>query len=64
MKKNNFEQTIKLIHKEINVKLVKTNTELDKFLSSSVTIIPKLGNYFFKKEVNNYVQCYVYYQVK
>ena len=49
MKKNNFEQTIKLIHKEINVKLVKTNNELDKFLSSSVTIIPKLGNYFFKK---------------
>ena len=32
MQKINFEQTIKLIHKEINVKLVKTNKELDRFL--------------------------------
>ena len=50
MKNNNFEQTIKLIHKEINVKLVKTNKELDKFLLSAVPIIPKLGKYFFKKK--------------
>ena len=49
MHKINFEQTIKLIHKEINVKLVKTNKELDRFLVSAVPIIPKLGNYFFKK---------------
>ena len=28
MQKINFEQTIKLIHKEINVKLVKANKEL------------------------------------
>ena len=49
MQKINFEQTIKLIHKEINVKLVKTNKELDRFLVSTVPIIPKLGNYFFKK---------------
>ena len=49
MQKINFEQTIKLIHKEINVKLVKTNKELDRFLVSAVPIIPKLGNYFFKK---------------
>ncbi len=49
MHKTNFEQTIKLIHKEINVKLVKTNKELDKFLVSAVPIIPKLGNYFFKQ---------------
>ena len=50
MNKINFEQTIKLIHKEINVKLVKTNKELDKFLISAVPIIPKLGKYFFKKK--------------
>ena len=50
MNKINFEQTIKLIHKEINVKLVKTNKELDKFLLSAVPIIPKLGKYFFKKK--------------
>ena len=50
MYKTNFEQTIKLIHKEINVKLVKTNEELDRFLVSAVPIIPKLGNYFFKKK--------------
>ena len=49
MQKINFEQTIKLIHKEINVKLVKANKELDRFLVSTVPIIPKLGNYFFKK---------------
>ena len=49
MQKINFEQTIKLIHKEINVKLVKANKELDRFLVSAVPIIPKLGNYFFKK---------------
>ena len=49
MQKINFEQTIKLIHKEINVKLDKTNKELDRFLVSAVPIIPKLGNYFFKK---------------
>ena len=49
MQKINFEQTIKLIHKEINVKLVKVNKELDRFLVSAVPIIPKLGNYFFKK---------------
>ena len=48
MQKINFEQTIKLIHKEINVKLVKTNKELDRFLVSAIPIIPKLGNYFFK----------------
>ena len=48
MQKINFEQTIKLIHKEINVKLVKANKELDRFLVSAVPIIPKLGNYFFK----------------
>ena len=50
MNKINFEQTIKLIHKEINVKLVKTNKKLDKFLVSAVPIIPKLGKYFFKKK--------------
>ena len=49
MQKINFEQTIKLIHKEINVKLVRTNKKLDRFLVSAVPIIPKLGNYFFKK---------------
>ena len=49
MQKINFEQTIKLIHKEINVKLVKANKELDRFLVSAVPIIPKLGNYFFQE---------------
>ena len=64
MQKINFEQTIKLIHKEINVKLVKTNKKLDRFLVSTVPIIPKLGNYFFKKGESNYGQLYVCYQVK
>jgi len=41
MQKINFEQTIKLIHKEINVKLVKTNKELDKWIRKNT--IEKFG---------------------
>ncbi len=49
MKKINFDKTILSIHYEIQVKLRKTNFNIDSYIKSNVSIIPKLSKYFFNK---------------
>ncbi|MDA8668297.1 polyprenyl synthetase family protein [Alphaproteobacteria bacterium] len=44
-----FNKTIQSIHKEIQGKLRKTNTIIDHYLMSDISVIPKLGQYFFKQ---------------
>jgi len=45
-----FSKTIQLIHKEIQDKLNNTNSIINDYLVSDIPIIPKLGQYFFKKK--------------
>lgn len=49
MKTNNFSKTIQSIHNEIQTKLKKTNINLDSYIQSNISIIPKLSKYFFNK---------------
>ena len=49
MKKLTFENTILSIHKDIQVKLKKTNETIDRYIKSEISIIPKLSKYFFNK---------------
>jgi geranylgeranyl pyrophosphate synthase len=49
MKNLNFEKTILSIHKEIQVKLKKTNKKIDNYIQSDVPLIPQLSSYFFNK---------------
>ena len=49
MKQLTFEKTILSIHKEIQVKLNRTNKTIDKYIKSEISIIPKLSKYFFNK---------------
>lgn len=49
MKNSNFEKTILSIHKEIQVKLKKTNIKIDSYIKSDIPVIPKLSKYFFNK---------------
>ena len=49
MKNLKFEETILSIHKEIQVKLKKTNIKIDSYIKSDIPIIPKLSKYFFNK---------------
>ena len=49
MKNLKFEETILSIHKEIQVKLKKTNIKIDSFIKSDIPVIPKLSKYFFSK---------------
>ena len=49
MKQLTFENTILSIHREIQVKLNKTNKTIDRYIKSETTIIPKLSKYFFNK---------------
>ena len=44
-----FSKTIQLIHKEIQGKLNNTNSIINNYITSDIPIIPKLGQYFFKK---------------
>ena len=44
-----FNKTIQLIHKEIQGKLNNTNSIINDYIASDIPIIPKLGQYFFKK---------------
>ena len=44
-----FNKTIQSIHKEIQGKLRKTNTIIDNYLMSDISVIPQLGQYFFKQ---------------
>ena len=44
-----FSKTIQLIHKEIQGKLNNTNSIINDYIASDIPIIPKLGQYFFKK---------------
>ena len=48
-----FSKTIQLIHKEIQGKLNNTNSIINNYIASDIPIIPKLGQYFLKKEENN-----------
>ena len=50
MSKVQFDKIIQLIHIEIQEKLSKTNTIINKYLTSDIPIIPKLGKYFFNKK--------------
>jgi len=50
MSKVQFDKIIQLIHNEIQEKLSKTNTIINKYLTSDIPIIPKLGKYFFNKK--------------
>ena len=50
MSKVQFDKIIQLIHIEIQGKLSKTNTIINKYLTSDIPIIPKLGKYFFNKK--------------
>ena len=50
MKQLTFENTILSIHKDIQVKLKKTNEAIDKYIKSEISIIPKLSKYFFNKK--------------
>ena len=47
MKNLKFEETILSIHKEIQVKLKKTNIKIDSYIKSDIPVIPKLSKYFF-----------------
>ena len=49
MKQLTFENTILSIHKNIQVKLKKTNETIDRYIKSEISIIPKLSKYFFNK---------------
>ena len=49
MKNFKFEETILSIHKEIQVKLKKTNIKIDSYIKSDIPVIPKLSKYFFNK---------------
>ena len=49
MKQLTFENTILSIHKDIQVKLKKTNEAIDRYIKSEISIIPKLSKYFFNK---------------
>ena len=49
MKQLTFENTILSIHKDIQVKLKKTNENIDRYIKSEISIIPKLSKYFFNK---------------
>ena len=49
MKNLKFEETILSIHKEIQVKLKKTNIKIDNYINSDIPVIPKLSKYFFNK---------------
>tara|TARA_B100001057_G_scaffold295407_1_gene295501 strand:+ start:641 stop:1639 length:999 start_codon:yes stop_codon:yes gene_type:complete len=49
MKNLKFEETILSIHKEIQVKLKKTNKRIDSYIKSDIPVIPKLSKYFFNK---------------
>ena len=49
MKNLKFEETILSIHKEIQVKLKKTNIKIDRYIKSDIPVIPKLSKYFFNK---------------
>jgi len=49
MKNLKFEETILSIHKEIQVKLKKTNIKIDSYIKSNIPVIPKLSKYFFNK---------------
>ena len=44
-----FSKTIQLIHKDIQGKLNNTNSIINDYIASDIPIIPKLGQYFFKK---------------
>jgi len=50
MSEVSFNKTIQLIHKEIQDKLNNTNSIINDYLVSDIPIIPKLGQYFFKKK--------------
>ena len=49
MKNLNFEKTILSIHKQIQVKLKKTNKKIDSYIKSDIPLIPQLSRYFFNK---------------
>jgi len=49
MSEVSFSKTIQLIHKEIQGKLNNTNSIINNYIASDIPIIPKLGQYFFKK---------------
>ena len=49
MKQLTFENTILSIHKDIQIKLKKTNETIDRYIKSEISIIPKLSKYFFNK---------------
>ena len=49
MKNSKFDETILSIHKEIQVKLKKTNIKIDSYIKSDIPVIPKLSKYFFNK---------------
>ena len=49
MKQLTFENNILSIHKDIQVKLNKTNETIDRYIKSEISIIPKLSKYFFNK---------------
>ena len=49
MKQLTFENNILSIHKDIQVKLKKTNETIDRYIKSEISIIPKLSKYFFNK---------------
>ena len=48
-----FDNIIHLIHKEISIKLKKTNQILDFYIESENPLILKLSKYFLKKEESN-----------
>ena len=50
MKNLKFDETILSIHKEIQVKLKKTNIKIDSYIKSDIPVIPKLSKYFFNKK--------------
>ena len=52
MSEVSFSKTIQLIHKEIQGKLNNTNSIINDYIASDIPIIPKLGQYFFKKRAN------------
>ena len=49
MKNLKFDETILSIHKEIQVKLKKTNIKIDSYIKSDIQVIPKLNKYLFNK---------------
>ena len=70
MSEVSFSKTIQLIHKEIQGKLNNTNSIINNYIASDIPIIPKLGQYFFKKRVsktkmvNNIKECHCNRMVK